>query len=182
MVESKRCRLCGEIWPIGEFHRAGGTRDGHRGECRSCTKTLRRAHYEANRERYIEAARTWQRENPERTRETRRIRNQHPDRKRKQRDAYYRRTYGISADAVDAMLDEQGGGCAICGSRPDRPASLHLDHDHLTGTLRGILCIDCNHGIGKLRDDPELLARAVGYLRRTRRPSLRRSLASLAAV
>jgi hypothetical protein len=98
------------------------------------------------------------------------------------RDLYYRRTYGLSADEVDAMLASQGGGCAICGRLPDRLGSLHLDHDHATGTLRGLLCVDCNHGLGKFRDDVELLAAAIEYLRRTRRPSLRRSVASLAVV
>jgi hypothetical protein len=181
-MESKACRLCGEVKPLDEFHRAEGMRDGHRNECRSCTKSLRRAHYESNRERYIQAAQRWQARNPERTAAYQAEYRNRPERKRAMRDLYYRRTYGISADEVDAMLEGQGGGCAICGQRPDRPASLHLDHDHLTGTLRGILCIDCNHGIGKLRDDPELLARAIGYLRRTRRPSLGRSVASLAAV
>jgi hypothetical protein len=84
------------------------------------------------------------------------------------RDLYYRRTYGISADEADAILAAQGGGCAICGRVPERLASLHLDHDHGTGAIRGFLCIDCNQGLGKLRDDPALLRAAADYVERHR--------------
>ncbi|HEY8547767.1 MAG TPA: endonuclease VII domain-containing protein [Acidimicrobiales bacterium] len=89
--------------------------------------------------------------------------NETPERKRKQRDAYCWRTFGISADELDAMLASQGGGCAICGVAPARAASLHLDHD--TGAVRGILCLSCNQGVGKFRDDPALLERAAAYVR-----------------
>ena len=181
-MESKPCRLCGVLKPLDQFHRASAMRDGHRNECIACTRALRRANYQANRERYIEAAQRWQARNPERTAAYQAEYRSRPERKRAMRDLYYRRTYGITVDEVDAMLEAQGGGCAICGVRPERLGSLHLDHDHATGHLRGILCVDCNHGLGKLRDDPELLAAAIEYLRRTRRPSLAGSLASLAAV
>jgi hypothetical protein len=97
--------------------------------------------------------------------ETHRRNNARPERKRALRDGYYRRTFGISADEFDAFLAEQGGGCAICGVVPERAVSLHLDHCHVTGRLRGILCLSCNQGIGKFRDDPELLERAARYLR-----------------
>lgn len=80
------------------------------------------------------------------------------------RDLYYRRTYGLSADEVDAMLDAQGGGCAICGAVPKRLASLHVDHDHDTGVVRGILCLGCNQGLGKFRHDPAIMQRAIAYL------------------
>ena len=85
------------------------------------------------------------------------------------RDLYYRRTYGISADEADAILEAQDGRCAICSTpAPERLASMHLDHDHATGQIRGFLCIDCNHGLGKLRDEPDLLLRALVYLRQRR--------------
>lgn len=71
------------------------------------------------------------------------------------------RTYGISADEFDALLEKQGGVCAICAG----PNPKHLDHDHVTGAIRGILCVNGNHGLGKFLDDPGLLERAVTYLR-----------------
>ncbi len=88
------------------------------------------------------------------------------DVKRRQRDAYYRTTYGKTADEVDEIVELQGGRCLICKVElPERLGSRHLDHDHVTGQIRGVLCIDCNHGIGKLKVSPYLLLRAVLYLR-----------------
>ncbi len=84
------------------------------------------------------------------------------------RDLYYRRTFGITADAVDRLLQAQGGGCAICGAAPARLASMHVDHDHGTGVIRGILCINCNQGIGKFAEDADRLRRAAEYLDGTR--------------
>jgi hypothetical protein len=182
VAESKQCRICGETKVLSEFYRTPGARDGHRNECKGCNRAAKRARYAADPAKYIGMVERWQRANPERVRAVRQAWNATPERKRKQRDTYYGRTYGVSADEVDAMLVAQGGGCAICGERPERLASMHLDHDHMTGSLRGLLCIDCNQGLGKFRDDPEVLMAAIGYLRRTRRPSLRRSVASLAAV
>ncbi len=73
--------------------------------------------------------------------------------------------YGLEPGQFDAMLAAQGGGCAIC----HEPASsdgrgLHVDHDHETGRVRGLLCNSCNHGLGKFRDDPALLRAAIKYL------------------
>lgn len=45
---------------------------------------------------------------------------------------------------------------------------MHVDHDHATGAIRGVLCLNCNQGIGKFGDDPDLLRRAAVYLGATR--------------
>lgn len=63
---------------------------------------------------------------------------------------------------VALMAYLQEGRCAICR----KPAPEHVDHDHATGQPRGILCFNCNQGLGNFRDDPVLLARAVDYLMR----------------
>ena len=162
----KTCIVCGQAKLLGEFYRSAGMRDGHRNDCKDCNLAAKRARYAADPDRYIAGVRRWQLANPERVRETRRLRNAHPERQRKQRDSYYRRTYGISADQADEILEGQNGRCAICCTpAPERLASMHLDHDHATGAIRGFLCIDCNQGLGKLRDSPDLLLRALVYLR-----------------
>ncbi|MFV2101507.1 endonuclease VII domain-containing protein [Micromonospora sp. LOL_024] len=61
------------------------------------------------------------------------------------------------------MLAAQCGACAVCGD----PNPEHLDHDHRTGWVRGILCFNCNGGLGQFRDSPTRLARAITYLRGT---------------
>lgn len=78
--------------------------------------------------------------------------------------------YGITIDEYDQMRSAQNGRCAICG-RPEadsRDFRLHVDHDHATGAVRGLLCGLCNQGIGSMRDDPSLLRIAVQYLEKHR--------------
>ena len=70
--------------------------------------------------------------------------------------------YGLSPQDYDAMLAEQGGVCAICKTRPDKP--LFVDHSHATGKVRGLLCRLCNFRLGFMRDDPRLTAAATEYL------------------
>lgn len=76
--------------------------------------------------------------------------------------------YGITPAQYDAMLDAQDGVCAICGRPPKggrtSSASLHVDHDHKTGIVRGLLCNACNLGVGKFMDSPALLRIAAVYL------------------
>ncbi|UQU68122.1 endonuclease VII domain-containing protein [Couchioplanes caeruleus] len=79
------------------------------------------------------------------------------------REYHLRRRYGIGQLEFDGLLAAQGGVCAICGV--DDPQ--HLDHDHRTGEVRGILCFNCNGGLGQFRDDPVLLADAIAYLKGT---------------
>jgi hypothetical protein len=68
--------------------------------------------------------------------------------------------YGMTAAEVDALRDLQGGVCAICRSAP----AVHVDHDHETGKVRGMLCFSCNAAIGHFKDDPAVLRRAARYL------------------
>jgi hypothetical protein len=79
------------------------------------------------------------------------------------RAKHLKERYGVTAEQVEAMIAEQGGVCAIC---LDRPAE-HVDHDHETGEVRGVLCFTCNVGLGNFRDRPDLLDRAVHYLEDT---------------
>ena len=70
--------------------------------------------------------------------------------------------HGITREEYDLLLEQQGGRCAIC----QKLKTLHIDHCHTTGEVRGLLCIVCNTGLGKLGDDLEGLRAAVAYLER----------------
>lgn len=76
------------------------------------------------------------------------------------RHYHLKRRYGIGADDVDRLIEEQGGVCPICG----RPDPDHVDHDHATGEVRGILCFNCNGGLGQFGDDQDRLLAAAAYL------------------
>ena|SRR3990167_9839002 len=83
------------------------------------------------------------------------------------RNAYLKRTYGISQKIYKAMLKDQAGVCFIC-HRPPKPGKvLHIDHDHATGRVRGLLCWKCNKQVIGRNRDPEIHTRAATYLRRT---------------
>ncbi|HFC47216.1 MAG TPA: hypothetical protein ENJ63_04965 [Dissulfuribacter thermophilus] len=69
------------------------------------------------------------------------------------------------------MFNKQSGKCAICGvsfggrdENGNVPSSANLDHNHQTGQLRGVLCGNCNRGLGLFNDDPKLLRKAADYL------------------
>jgi hypothetical protein len=91
-----------------------------------------------------------------------------PERKRQIRSWNLQSHYGISLDDYEALLAKQGGVCAICAKPPSsngpRQKYLHVDHDHSDGRVRGLLCANCNIGIGNLQDDPALLRKGAEYL------------------
>lgn len=73
--------------------------------------------------------------------------------------------FGLTPEDFQDVLDEQGGGCAICG-RSARVTRMAVDHNHRTGEVRGILCTRCNTALGMFDDDPETLLEAAAYLNR----------------
>lgn len=81
---------------------------------------------------------------------------------RDQRNEQLKAHYGITLVDYERMLLEQGGACAICGGTAT--GTLHVDHDHNTGAVRGLLCRDCNRGLGCLKDNLDALRQAIKYL------------------
>jgi hypothetical protein len=81
------------------------------------------------------------------------------------------RNYGITVEYYNVLLAGQSGKCAICGLVPLNQCNrgrlsgrLHVDHDHDTNEIRGLLCSNCNTGIGLLGDNRETVFAAVHYL------------------
>lgn len=137
---------CHEWKTADNFQRSKvNTRTGLYSYCKSCERDRSRARHKAN-----------------------------PD---LQRWRTVRHRYGIDKADYSRMFDEQGGACAICGvteashDHPRRNALsehywLHIDHDHETGEVRGLLCYRCNNGIGLL-GSPRSLRRAAEYIEQT---------------
>jgi len=78
------------------------------------------------------------------------------------------RKYGMTLEDYDRMVAEQDGKCAICGREggaDNTKKRLAVDHCHETNLVRGLLCTNCNQGIGNFKDDSEVIKMAVAYLR-----------------
>jgi len=73
--------------------------------------------------------------------------------------------YSITLEMYNKMLISQDNKCLICNKDSELlPKMLAVDHDHKTGKIRGLLCIQCNTGIGSFQDDSNLLKKAISYL------------------
>ena len=117
--------------------------------CRPCKLKKNKEWYEKNPSKRLEYVNRWQSKNPDHSRNSR-----------------LKRTYGITSEQYDHMIDEQGGLCAICKS--DSPntkhGKWHIDHNHETGNIRGLLCHNCNVSLGLVKDDASILLSMVAYL------------------
>lgn len=192
-LEEKRCRDCGEMKPLSAFWRWASSKDGYHIYCMACG-SIRNARYAARRrERQGLPPAMPKRKTPEvpagikwcRDCETIKEAGDFPlskkasgrgsyckpcfaDRVRSSRvkvhgnarEYHLRHRYGIGTADVEEMLAAQENKCLICG----RPDPEHVDHSHETGKVRGILCFNCNQGLGNFRDDVRVLVRAANYL------------------
>lgn len=84
--------------------------------------------------------------------------------KDERRDNWYRYEYGVSLDDFNQLLEEQGYKCAIC--KKSSKENLHVDHNHTTGEVRGLLCSKCNRGLGHFDESLDYLEAASNYLKR----------------
>ena len=158
----KRCKKCGEIMPLEHFYANKLGRAGRRPGCKACTNAARRARYAKNKQREIARVKRWQQDNAERLNEQRRAyRAANPD---KLREGHLKRRFGLTLADYATLLAAQGGGCAICGRPEPERGSLHVDHDHETGVVRGLLCFRCYGGLGQFDEDAERLVDAAAYL------------------
>lgn len=85
------------------------------------------------------------------------------------RESHLRRKFGITQEQYEALPRSQGGGCAVCGRAPKPGKSLHVDHDHETGYVRGLLCFSCNAALGHFQDDLDRIEAALMYMAAKRR-------------
>lgn len=176
----KICSRCGEAKPLDDFKdvRRRGRVEKH-SWCNPCFKMVTAGYYQKHKERRDAEAKLWRRNNPERTKELNRIRDQRW-RSRHGADDTPRFTYnswvyrlakqGLTPEDYDRILAEQGGRCAICpATDPGKVGRTYsgkfaADHCHKTGQSRGLLCHKCNMGLGLFCDDPDLLLAAAKYL------------------
>lgn len=139
----RQCRICGQTKCLDQFRVRDATKGSRRNECIACFREMGRDRYAAD--------------------------------PAKHRDVMRRSQFGLKPGQYDEMVLAQTGVCALCGE-PERsvnrfnraPRQLFVDHDHVTGAVRELLCQHCNFGLGQFRDNPELMERAASYIRRHR--------------
>ena len=134
--EVRKCRVCTKVMPIGEFRlvRQQGRTPFRQTKCRKCECEFSKAYARRN----------------------------HVYRD-KQATSSRKHWYDITDDAYDAILQAQGGVCAICEEAPTGKL-LALDHCHTSGRVRGLLCSRCNLALGHFGDSLSLLVRAAAYI------------------
>ena len=137
MHDTKKCPKCSLVLPRTDFYVVKTkTKKGWRysSDCKSCQSS---------------SVKQWKIDNPDK----------HQTNSKK---GILKHRYNITLEEWQALLDKQNGLCAICSMDiSDKP---YVDHSHETGKVRGMLCNNCNRGIGMLQDSPESLQKASNYL------------------
>lgn len=110
-----------------------------------------------NSEHINEKRKKWVADNPERRKDY-----EHQYNRGKRRNRNLKDLYGITREEHDEMFDKQKGCCAIC-NKPNMV--LSVDHNHTTGKVRGLLCNKCNFALGNANDNPDILLKAIEYLK-----------------
>lgn len=147
----KTCSACGVEKSATEFYRRSSGSGYLRGKCKDCcyAETNERRITPEGRERNREQTRRWRRNNH-----------------RRWRDTSLRSRLGIGIEDYERMWEEQEGRCAICRDELVTGSATHVDHDHATGAVRGLVCRACNLMLGFAKDDPTRLRAAIAYLER----------------
>lgn len=155
------CSRCRATKPQAEFHRDARRPNGLQSECKRCQRERHRDAYRANPEPMRAKHRAAYKANPGPRREySRKYQAANLGRVRENR---VKRLYGLSLADVAAMLERQERSCAVC-TRPISERTRKIDHDHRTGTVRGLLCHACNTAIGLLRECPRTARAAADYI------------------
>jgi hypothetical protein len=133
----KKCPICGELKERSEFYKWKSRQDGLTAYCKPCFNSRNKK---------------WFKENPDRL----------PTLEEKR--AYSRKkNFGISEEQYEQMLVDQNNQCAICKKEIGWEAAV--DHCHTTDKIRGLLCRNCNLGLGGFKDNIETIRRAISYVK-----------------
>ncbi len=159
----KKCSSCNQLKEINSFNKDSASKDGRRSSCKLCGSSRRKekinnpifAEQERNR------TRTWRKNNPEQW-------------SLLLKRANLKRYKGLTQEGFNFLLQLQNNLCAICKlpetrieKKTNKIYNLAIDHCHVTGEVRGLLCHNCNAGIGLLKDSTNLLQNAIKYLENT---------------
>lgn len=135
----KECTICGKVKSLTEFHKRPETKDGRRSDCKQCFRERSKKNWDSKSKEEKQYLHT-------------KLRLKHQ--------------YGLTIDQFKELEAKQDNKCYICGIEGgynNKP--LYVDHCHKSGVVRKLLCQHCNSGLGMFKDNPELLTKAVDYLK-----------------
>jgi hypothetical protein len=164
----KMCRLCKQTLPLSAFHFNAKMKDQRLNYCKTCQS--KSAKLRTKTPKYRSWRRLYEKTNKDKILAAERNHRATPHGRARKKDSALRARYGIGLEEFNLLLENQEHRCAVCRDRLDTSVSrfVHLDHDHVSGTIRGLLCWRCNLGVGYFKDDPKRLEAAAIYLfRRT---------------
>ena len=158
-MDSKICKKCGVPKPLDQFRVDRGF---IRGECKECAAKLLREYRTKDPELHNARARAWSKNNPEKRNATKRAwHKKNKVRLNRERRA---KMYGISVAQLDLMQAQQNNRCASCGD--EFVTTPEIDHCHKSGAVRGLLCCNCNAGLGMFQDSLARVLLAARYLQK----------------
>lgn len=164
----KICTKCLQEKPMTAYSKDSRNSDGFKCMCKECINEYKRSWERSNPEIKAKAkARCieWNKKNRKKSREN--SKKYRIENKKRNRNKELMKKYGIDLMDYDSLYSYQNGKCAICQkSCPSRgPDCLFVDHEHVGNMeVRGLLCRNCNTGIGMLKDDIQNLKNAIKYL------------------
>lgn len=133
---TKTCTKCAKTKNIEEFTRKKGYKDGHRTYCKECIATYER------------------------------VRTNTPKNKQRAREYELRRRYGMTFNQKMVIFKAQKGRCAICRTLFKCIFSSHVDHNHTTKAIRGLLCSPCNTALGLLKESKKNARNLIRYIQK----------------
>lgn len=174
-MDNKKCTVCHQPKPLTDFYKKGKSKY-LASACKECTKIdlkkyrekypikikdANRISYFKKREERIKTQKVWADNNPDKVKEAKR--------RHKQRNPNYSRLltlkrHNISYQHFEKMITDSKNKCEICGSEFKSIPSIHLDHCHKSGKVRGLLCSFCNTALGLIKDDVLVLNKMINYL------------------
>jgi hypothetical protein len=163
-MDTKVCSKCGTEQEIALFNRDRSKASGYRSWCKTCDNINNKVQYNKDPQARRDKRKEYYYENREDEIQRRgEFRKNNVDMHRGHK---YRQLYGITLEKFEEMRVTQNCSCAICGKHEsqNKNKKLFVDHDHITGKVRELLCHGCNTGIGLLQDDVDLLQKALDYL------------------
>lgn len=168
VVHEKACSLCKVVKPASAFRKDAYNPDGLRASCRACVKK-RYQDVEIPAEKLCTGCNTIKSKDEFASHRTRYDGLNYWCRECAKWHQI-KHKYGLTKEEYLAMLEAQNHSCAVCDIHIDdydhgRHSGFVVDHCHDTGDVRGLLCSHCNSGLGHFRDDPEILRKAVIYLK-----------------